>query len=220
MSLYTFSKADKVPTFRKIEGLQMQRTDDHMLMAKVNDISLEEARRRMESGNIAFVAKYNNIPVAFGWVATVLANIGELNHKFTLPERHAYLWNFRTVAEYRGLGIYPALLNYILASTAADFDRYWIIHAPENIASRNGIVKAGFEYVGQLHIGQSQQLEFMEDAGRIGSVAADALGLPKQNASNISCWNCSSPFVKKRQSVCCCATQNKVCVNNGLQLAA
>lgn len=220
MSLYTFSSAHKLPIFKNIDGLHVQRTDDYLLIARINEITPDEAKHRMEDGHVAFVAFYNNEPVAFGWMATVQANIGELSHKFNLPERHAYLWNFRTLAQYRGLGVYPTLLRHILISTRQDFDRYWIIHAPENIASRNGILKAGFEYVGQLHIGPSLQLEFMEDAGLMASIAADSLGLPRRNATNMSCWNCSSPFIRKRQSVCCCATQNKVCVNNGLLIAA
>mgnify|MGYP003541589897 CR=1 FL=1 len=161
----------------------------------------------------AFVAWINNMPAAFGWMARDNAVIGELNHGFILPEGNRYLWNFRTLEPFRGLGIYPALLQYILKEGDKKASRFWIIHAPENKASLKGIRKAGFEYVGKLYTGADglatiesgeaatsfrEELEYMDI-----SISADKAA---------SCWNCSSPYLKKRSPECCCQDAGVQCV--------
>jgi GNAT superfamily N-acetyltransferase len=68
----------------------------------------------LANDHLAFVGYINNQPAAFGWMARGKARIGELNHELILPIGNRYLWNFRTMEAYRGLGVYPALLQYII----------------------------------------------------------------------------------------------------------
>jgi hypothetical protein len=85
----------------------------------------------------------------------VEAPIGELRHQLILPPGNRYLWNFRTMAPFRGLGIYPVLLQQMIRCEGPGAKRFWIIHAPDNQSSRSGIRKAGFQYIGQLYNNRS-----------------------------------------------------------------
>jgi RimJ/RimL family protein N-acetyltransferase len=221
MSLYTFSHSDKLTPVKIPAGLRVEESTDIKLLSIISNTTMEEVTKRLANDNKAFVAYVNNLPAAFGWMARDNAKIGELNHEFILPTNNRYLWNFRTLEAYRGLGIYPALLQYILQSGDHEANRFWIIHAPENHASLKGIQKAGFEYVGKLYLDKKNNatiesnntaLTFQEELEYMD------ISLSEQTAS--SCWNCSSPYVKKRNAVCCCSTAGNECIGNSMLLIA
>ena len=217
MSLYTFSCSDKFTSVKIPAGLSIEESTDIMLLSRLGNTTFEDVTGRLANENKAFVAFINNKPAAFGWMARDNARIGELNHEFILPAGNRYLWNFRTLEAFRGLGIYPALLQYILQNGDTEANRFWIIHAPENNASLKGIQKGGFEYVGKL---------YLNDSGKAAIEASEAvsafreeldymdISLTEQAAS--SCWNCSSPYLKKRSDVCCCSTAGNECIGNSM----
>ena len=89
----------------------MEESTDILMLSIIGNSTIEDVTKRLANDNKAFVAFINNLPAAFGWMARDNANIGELNHEFILPAGNRYLWNFRTLEAYRGLGIYPALLQ-------------------------------------------------------------------------------------------------------------
>ncbi|HYC29062.1 MAG TPA: N-acetyltransferase, partial [Chitinophagaceae bacterium] len=151
MSLYTLSITGQLPTVKIPAGLWITECTDLALLASLATTSIDEVRCRLANDHVAFVAYMHNQPAAFGWMARGKASIGELNHELILPGSNRYLWNFRTLEPFRGLGIYPALLQYIIRYEAVSAERFWIIHAPENHSSLSGIVKAGFTYVGKLY---------------------------------------------------------------------
>lgn len=214
--LYAFTKKQELAVLAPQTELEIRETDSPVLMAELNGISQEDARHRFSKDNRAYVAYWNGSPAAFGWMAMGTARIGELNHEFVLPESHRYLWNFRTLPEFRGKGIYPRLLQYILTSEFPQAECFWILHAPENTASEIGIRKAGFELVSQVSVVDGREvilqaahpslelLEFMEYGEFINSLREQA-----------SCWNCSSPFLRNRSENCCCAEKSREC--NGAQ---
>ena len=111
MSLYTICNVDKLPVVKIPAGLKIEVSTDATLLSILGNTTIEEVSKRLSDNNLAFVAYINDQPAAFGWMARSKARIGELNHEFVLPIKNRYLWNFRTLAEYRGLGIYPALLQ-------------------------------------------------------------------------------------------------------------
>jgi hypothetical protein len=128
-------------------------------------------------------------------VATLSASIGELALAFDLPAGDRYLWDFATLPEWRGRGIYPRLLRTIIDQEGEDGRRFWIIHAPENAASGSGIAKAGFTIVSDL--------SFLRDGGvGVAAVVAERsragaalLGVPLFEAvlggAIVSpCWRC------------------------------
>lgn len=149
------------------------------------------------------------------------ATIGELNHSFILPLRHRYLWNFRTLAEYRGLGIYPALLQYIIKYEGYKAKQFWIIHAPENKASLSGIVKAGFQYVGKLYANAEGKTTIdANDVSEMHQRSLTFMNIELSHETTASCWNCSSPYLKKRRLECCCAAAENECVGHNQLLLA
>jgi RimJ/RimL family protein N-acetyltransferase len=219
MSLYTFSYPDKLTAINIPAGLTIEVSDNIMLLSILGNTTAEEVTKRLANDNMAFVAYMNNQPAAFGWMARDKAKIGELNHEFILPTGNRYLWNFRTLEAFRGQGIYPALLQYIIQNGGIGTNRFWIIHAPENTASLKGIQKAGFEYVGTLYLNEDNQaaieynktsLTFREELEHMD------ITLSAQKAS--TCWNCSSPYLKKYNPECCCSMVGEECTGSRIHI--
>jgi GNAT superfamily N-acetyltransferase len=215
MSLYTLTNLNSFPAIKKPTGLTIEESTDIQLLAILGNTTVDDVRSRLANDHSAFVAYINNQPAAFGWMARGKAKIGELNHEFVLPQGNRYLWNFRTLEAFRGLGIYPALLQYILQFEKHKANRFWIIHAPENNSSLKGIRKAGFEYVGKLYSNNGIATLENNSLSGIESLLAemDIIISEEQAASR---WNCSSPYLKKRKAECCCSASGVECVGNNL----
>lgn len=217
MSLYTFSHTDKFTPVKIPAGLKMEASTDTRLLSIIGNITIEDVTKRLANDNLAFVAFINNQPAAFGWMARDNARVGELNHEFILPTGNRYLWNFRTLEAFRGRGIYPALLQYILQHGDNKANRFWIIHAPENKASLKGIQRAGFSYVGKLHLDEDDNasIEYNEYALNFQE-ELDYMNITLSAQTASSCWNCSSPYLKKRRPECCCSTAGDACIGNSM----
>jgi len=198
-------------------GLSIEISTDIKLLSIICNSTMEDVTKRLANDNRAFVAYMNNVPATFGWMARDNAKIGELNHEFILPTGNRYLWNFRTLEAYRGLGIYPALLQYILQNGDHKANRFWIIHAPENNASLKGIQKAGFEYVGKLYLNEDSNatIEYNETVS-VFQEELEYMDITLSAKTANSCWNCSSPYLKKRSSICCCSTAGEECIGNSM----
>lgn len=213
MSLYTFSYSNHLPAIKQPGGLKMEASDDVSLLSILGNMTTGEVIKRFTNNNLAFVAWLNDVPAAFGWMARSTARIGELNHEFILPRGNRYLWNFRTLAPFRGLGLYPALLQYILQHGDPQANRFWIVHAPENKASLKGIQKAGFVFVGKLYTTKSHSASIEPHQNPPAfREELDFMGIAISGQMAASCWNCSSPYLKKRMPVCCCLSNSKKCI--------
>jgi len=165
MALSTWWRGDELPALAPLDGMTVARCDDIGVLARINAIDPAEVGDRFDAGHRAYVASLDGEPVSYGWVATVGASIGELDLRFELPDRDRYLWDFATLPDFRGRGIYPRLLQAILEGEGdAGAERFWIIHAPENRASGAGMAKAGFRAVSEL--------SFHREKG-VGSVTLD-----------------------------------------------
>jgi GNAT superfamily N-acetyltransferase len=215
MSLYTFSHEKNLPAVKKPHGLTILESSDVKLLSMLGETTTADVRTRLANDHVAFVAYMHKQPAAFGWMARGKAVIGELNHALILPIGHRYLWNFRTLVNYRGLGIYPALLQHIIQYEMSMAERFWIVHAPENKSSLKGITKAGFEYVGKLYAmpGGETAIEATAAAQALAEPLA-FMDIQLSSAAVASCWNCSSPYLKKRTPDCCCAAADTECTNN------
>jgi hypothetical protein len=214
MSLYTFSKTDTLPSIKIIEGVRMEECSNVKLLSEIGTTTVDDVTTRLANGHVAFVAYVNNQPAAFGWIAREKAKIGELNHEMILPEGNRYLWNFRTLEKFRGFGIYPALLQYIIKSDIERVERFWIIHAPENISSLSGIIKAGFKFKGTLYTNKNGLVAIETNATHSDTdrKLLSIMNIPVSTQPAASCWNCSSPYLKKRTSDCCCVKAQKECM--------
>jgi len=174
-----------------IPGLAIRRVSDPVAMADMQRRNLADIQARFDAGHRAYVALVDEVPAAWGWVATERATIGELKVEFTLPAADRYLWNFMTLAPFRGRGIYPRLIDKIVDVEGADAERFWIAYAPENHASGAGIRRAGFALVAELSFDRqgTPVVKGLRAGG--GEAASTLLGLPDTSTSVAQCWKCA-----------------------------
>jgi GNAT superfamily N-acetyltransferase len=182
---------DPTAALPPIAGLLVRRELDAAVMAAFQGRTFLEMVDRFAAGHRAYVAYLDGEPAAFGWVATRVAAIGELNATFDIPSGERYLWNFVTVRAHRGKGIYPRLIEAIVRAESREADRFWIAYAPENHASGAGIRKAGFVTVAELSFDASGRPAVAGPAVGEGAVAASVLGLPRATAALSRCWRCA-----------------------------
>ena len=65
-----------------------------------------------------------------------------------LPKKAAEIGPCYTHVDFRGRGIYPMVLNYVLSS--GYYQEYYMLVAQNNTASIRGIEKAGFKRIGMV----------------------------------------------------------------------
>ncbi len=147
---YRWGRRDPRPALPPLPGFSAGVTDDARLVAELAQLDLAEVLARMQTGHRPYVARIAGVPVAYGWSATRQATIGEVGLRFAIPVGNRYLWDFATLRAWRGRGVYPQLLQAIVAHEAGA-ERFWIGHVPANLASARGIVKAGFRSVGVIN---------------------------------------------------------------------
>lgn len=171
--------------------IQVARAADLAALAQATGRGPEEIARRWGEGHRAYVATHNGTPAAFGWVATRTATMGELGVTLQLEGNERYLWNFVTLPAFRGNGIYPRLLQEIIAAESSlGVDRFWIASAPENHASGTGIRKAGFTHVADLSFDAAGKAAVRPRQPGIGARVSALLGVPETDAELTRCWKC------------------------------
>jgi ribosomal protein S18 acetylase RimI-like enzyme len=105
-----------------------------------------EAARRFTSERRCYVAWDGDRVVAYGWVSQGSECVGELERAFHMTPDEAYIWDCVTLPEYRGRGLYSALLAHMLAELReVGVRRTWIGASLDNQASIKGFMKAGFQ---------------------------------------------------------------------------
>ena len=191
MALATWWRGDSVPILSLIPGFRVEASCNAQRVAQVTRLAPEEVDQRMHTGHQPYLAFVEQTPVGYGWMATQDASIGELGLQFALPETDRYLWDFATLPEWQGYGIYPRLLQHILLQQSPAVERVWIIHAPENSPSGAGMTKAGLLPVGQLSFRSDggvglAPFESLERA----QAGAALLGIPLIESVLAPCWCC------------------------------
>jgi GNAT superfamily N-acetyltransferase len=226
MSLSTYWTEDTLSPLPALPGFDVVIDFDLHEHSGINRISQSEGLARLNDGHLPYVARMNGQPVGYGWVATRKASIGELDLDFELPSGDRYLWDFATLPDWQGRGLYPRLLQTILERESKNAKRFWIIHAPENLPSGAGMNKAGFESVGQISfttdgsVGLAPYSDSLDRARK----GANLLGVPVIDSVLAPCWHCGGmaaklpdradsdscwPPKKTSESVCCCAVEVK-----------
>jgi GNAT superfamily N-acetyltransferase len=142
---YAWWRGDPLPWLPPLDGFSADRADDEGLLAQLNRLDMASLQARIGEGNHAYLAFVHGTPVAYGWCATQTARIIELALEWPMGAEDRNLWDFATLPEWRGRGVYPRLLQAILRAEAAEAQRFWIGHVADNTASRQGILKAGFQ---------------------------------------------------------------------------
>ncbi len=198
MSFATFWIEDTFTPIPPLPGFTAGPALDWEELAEINHLSQTEVMNRRKDGHRPYIARIYGQPVAYGWLATSKVSIGELDINVDLPLDDRYLWDFATLQNWQGNGLYPRLLQSILEQEIQNAKRFWIIHAPENLPSGAGMGKAGFEFVGQLsftldgHVGLAPYPDSTERA-RIG---ADLLQVPIIESILAPCWSCGGTVAK------------------------
>ncbi|HET8523371.1 MAG TPA: GNAT family N-acetyltransferase [Thermomicrobiales bacterium] len=147
---YAWWRGDPLPALPSIPDLNLEPVVSERLLADMTGLDIEEIQARIGRGHQPWLASLGSDPVGYGWMATRRADIGELGITLHLPPGNRYLWNFVTEPDWRGRGIYPQLIQAMIAGDTAA-SRFWIGHDVDNFASARGIIRAGFQSTGTLY---------------------------------------------------------------------
>ena len=204
MALATWWASDPLMDLTPVSSFQVRLAADDAQLAAINQITVAEVEQRRCAGHLPYVGYMDETAMTYGWVATREASIGELNLVFPIPADSRYLWDFATLPEWQGRGLYPRLLQAIVQTEQAE--RFWIIHAPENRPSGAGMQKAGFQAVGQLSFQQDNCLGLIPfDQSERSRIGAALLGVPLIEDGLSPCWRCVD------QVVCTCQRDPESC---------
>jgi GNAT superfamily N-acetyltransferase len=179
MPFATWWRGDPLPDLSALPTFSAHPSTDVHLMARLTNLSLQTIEARFQAGHHLYIAFLDKDPVAYGWVATQQGGISEFQFSFAVPPGNIYLWDFLTLPQWRGRGIYPRLLQSIIQQEAL-IDYFWIGYEPGNDASARGISKAGFRFVSDLVIspqGRVVGLTLFEESER-AQVSAAVFNLP------------------------------------------
>lgn len=145
---YTWWRGDALPGLSPLPDFRAGPAPDTQLLAQLQQLDVPKMEARIATGNHPYVAFLGALPAAYGWCATQRFGIQAVNVEWALRPGERGLWDFATLPAWRGQGIYPRLLQAILTAELPEAARFWISHRGDNDASRQGILKAGFQLVG------------------------------------------------------------------------
>jgi GNAT superfamily N-acetyltransferase len=152
MPFATWWRGDHLPDLSPLSTFSAHLSADTLSIAHLTDLAPEVVAARLQAGNRAYLAFMGEEPAAYGWVATQKGRIPEPEWFFDIPSQNCYLFNFLTLRQWRGHGIYPHLLQTIIRQEAQLFERIWIAYKPGNESSARGISKAGFHLLGDFFV--------------------------------------------------------------------
>jgi GNAT superfamily N-acetyltransferase len=181
-SFYGFHRDWPLPALQADPGGQVEvdTIPDVPLLAKLARLDEREVVRRLDEGHQLFLLRVDGAPASYGWSASGPAHIGGLELHLTVPPGERYLWDFVTLPDFRGRGLYPLLLQDIIRRQWQEASWFWIGHETHNEASRRGILKAGFRLAGRVWWLRGGELGFIgaaETQPAVAHGAARALGL-------------------------------------------
>jgi GNAT superfamily N-acetyltransferase len=128
MALATWWAADPLLDLPPLSNFQVWLSADDAQLAALNHLTVADVEQRRQVGHRPYVGYMDGTAATYGWVAAREASIGELNLAFPITADSRYLWDFATLPEWQGRGLYPRLLQAIVQAEQAE--RFWIIHAP------------------------------------------------------------------------------------------
>lgn len=181
MPFGTWWRGDALPNLAPLPTFSASTSTDIPLIAQLANLSEQEVRNRIQKENRSYIAFMDDTPVAYGWVATQKSGIAELQFAFTIPAGNRYLWDFLTLPQWRGRGIYPHLLQAIIQQEQQEqaAERFWIGYEPGNETSAHSIKKAGFHLVGDIVIAENRVVGFtLCDTSDHAQASADFFQLP------------------------------------------
>ncbi len=111
--------------------------------------SVQEGRlieRRLGRGERCFSALHRGRVVSYCWFSQARVGIEEVGLNVVVQPDEVYLYDAFTLPPWRGRGLYPALLTRMVKEAMEmGCQRAMIFTVEDNLPSRQGIEKAGFE---------------------------------------------------------------------------
>ncbi|HTK07154.1 MAG TPA: GNAT family N-acetyltransferase [Ktedonobacteraceae bacterium] len=178
--LWTWWKGDPLPLLPSLPDFTVEEATNIPTLATLMECAPAEVTKLLQKGHRPYLAYLGTAPVAVGWSASGEAEFGGGRVSFHVPPRNRYLYYFITLPAWRGRGMYPRLLQYILAHESAANERFWIIHQRENTASQRGIARAGFRIASKVYFLHTGKLAFLPPPEEIERARAASVlfGLP------------------------------------------
>jgi GNAT superfamily N-acetyltransferase len=111
----------------------------------------DEIHARRALGNTASLAlTADHLIASFGWLSYDAIRIKELRIEAPIQRGHAYIWDCATLPAYRGRGIFPGLLHFMVEDLRRQgVMQIWAAVAPGNHASLRAFTRAGFRLVAE-----------------------------------------------------------------------
>lgn len=172
---YTWWRGDPLPELAPLTDFACDLMADPAEIADETGIAVEEAAARLAAIHRCYLSRLGGEAAGHGWSATTGAAIGELGIAIALPTGNHYLWGFETRPAWRGRGIYTHLLQALLRRESREAVRIWIGHEPGNFVSERGILRAGFQRVGELWVLADGAMELRTEAEAERAAAGAAI---------------------------------------------
>jgi GNAT superfamily N-acetyltransferase len=137
--------------------------DDLSSLAQAMGLSdASEARRRLDSGRRCFAGWAGSTIATYGWVSIGDEDVGELERTYRMAAGDAYIWDCATLPNWRGQGLYSALLATINAILGGEgVRRAWIGTNVENAASLKAFARSGFHRVVEVVYARFMRLSML-----------------------------------------------------------
>ena len=97
MTFATWWRSDPLPNLSPLPSFSVHWSADVHLITQLTNHSFQTITTRFQAGNRLYLAFINDIPVAYGWVATQAGSLSALQFTFALPPLNCYLHSFRTL---------------------------------------------------------------------------------------------------------------------------
>lgn len=112
-------------------------------------VKVDTFKRFLSKGDCGFYAYLNGQFIHRSWVTFGPKKVTQWKQcaPLKLKQGEAYIHWCETVPWVRGMGVYPTVLNYIIRVLSGRVNEFYISTTADNIASRNGIRKAGFSLI-------------------------------------------------------------------------
>jgi GNAT superfamily N-acetyltransferase len=198
MVLATWWQGDPELHLAPVPDFHAQLADDDAVVVRITHLGITDVGERRRAGHRPYIGSIGDTAVIHGWVATRTAVVSELPLVFPIPAGDCYLWDFVTVPTWQGKGLYQRLLHAIVR--LEDADRFWIIHAPENVPSSVGIQTAGFQALGQLAFQPDGSVGLIPIGRHVRApFGAALLGVPLLDDGLSPCLRCMDQVVCRCQ---------------------
>lgn len=121
-----------------------------------NEFTIDETLKeiyqdRFQQNHLACVAFRQNVPLHLSWIAFNQLRVDEIKALMKLSSNLCCIYNSETISNYRGQGIYQAVLRYISRWWLDNKEKKVLIYVqPNNASSLAGIRKTNFEYAGEI----------------------------------------------------------------------